>query len=469
MKYCQNCGKQLSDSAKFCPHCGTPVPSTAAPREPAAPVQDQPAAAAPSNQPAAAPASDHTEPPRPATAKKRCGIAAQFDAIAAGQKPQSSYFTYLYGFFQLLYHKSYGLFKRTYLPCCIALIIDLGLLSYSFTAVPTADTLSTIAMFLLLPIAIWFVVVSIWVSRYYPQELYKQVGGNADHIPTSILPPVLGGVALLFLAIVALLVGYLLSPVDSSNTDLPAHTTSASEPAEEEVLPEETTPAEPPLPTESSTAQGSVDHTVQDPIADVRPVEDCCLVTENEPWKGAWAYSDGSDLLIFENTMAAQDNAITNADGSITIYRADSRDGSVYSIFTLSSNQTTLTEQDAEGNLVQTYVRPTYDMAATPLPTAYWGSYTLMEDNTISELNPYGDLTNFFGPGENFIIDAFRIGKAPYNRLVDYGDGTWSAYFTVPPEGGFSNFGFVTEGEDLYFEIYDDSGNVRGRYLRTAR
>lgn len=469
MKYCQNCGAQLSDSAKFCPHCGTPVPSTAAPSEPTAPFQDQPAAAAPSNQPASASAANYTEPPLPTSSKKRWGIAAQFDAIAAGQKPQSSYFTYLYGFFQLLYHKSYALFKRTYLPCCIALIIDFGLLSYSFTAVPTADTLSTIAMFLLLPIAIWFVVVSIWVSRYYPQELYKQVGGNADRIPTSILPPVLGGVVLLFLAIVALLVGYLLSPVDSSNTDLPAPVTIASEPAEEEVLPEETTPAETPLPTESSTAQGSVDHSIQDPIADLRPVEDCCLVTENEPWKGAWAYSDGSDILIFENTMAAQDNAITNADGSITIYRADSRDGSVYSIFTLSSDQTTLTEQDAEGNLVQTYVRPTYDMAATPLPTAYWGSYTLMEDNTISELNPYGDLTNFFGPGENFIIDAFRIGKAPYNRLVDYGDGTWSAYFTMPPEGGYSNFGFVTEGEDLYLEIYDDSGNVRGRYLRTAR
>lgn len=161
MKYCQNCGKQLSDSAKLCPHCGTPVPSTAAPREPAAPVQDQPAVAAPSNQPASAPAADHTEPPFPANAKKRWGIAAQFDTIAAGQKPQSSYFTYLYGFFQLPYHKSYGLFKLTYLPCCIALIIDFGLLSYSFTAVLTADTLSTIAMFLLLPIAIWFVVVSI--------------------------------------------------------------------------------------------------------------------------------------------------------------------------------------------------------------------------------------------------------------------------------------------------------------------
>ncbi len=468
MKYCQNCGKQLSDSAKFCPHCGTPVPSAAAPREPAAAtVQDQPAATAPSNQPAAASAAGHAEPSRPANAKKRWGIAAQFDAIAAGQKPQSSYFTYLYGFFQLLYHKSYGLFKRTYLPCCIALIIDFGLLSYSFTAVPTADTLSTIAMFLLLPIAIWFVVVSIWVSRYYPQELYKQVGGNADRIPTSIFPPVLGGVVLLFLAIVALLVGYLLSPVDSSSNDLSEPVTSASEPAEEETLPEETLPAETPMPEETPAAQGSVARTVQESIADVRPVEDCCLVTENEPWKGAWAYSDGSDLFVFESPFG-QDNAIVNADGSTTIYRADPRSGLVDSIFTFSADKTTLTKQDADGNVVETYCRPTYDMASTPLPSYYWGSYTLVENNTITDFNPYGDLSSF-GPTDNFIIDAFRFGNDLYQRLVDYGDGTWSAYFLSAPEAGEGNFGFFTEGEDLYMEIYDASGNVRGRYLRTAR
>lgn len=470
MKYCQNCGVQLSDSAKFCPRCGTPVPATTAPHEPAAaPVQGQPAAAAPSTQPAATPAANQTEPPRPVSSKKRWGIAAQFDAIAAGKKPQSSYFTYLYGFFQLLYHKSYGLFKRTYLPCCIALIVDFGLLSYALTAVPTADTLSAIAMLLLLLIAIWFVVVSIWVSRYYPQELYKQVGGDADRIPTSILPPVLGGAALLFLAIVALFVGYLLSPVDSSSTDLPELVTSASEPAEEETLPEETLPAETPMPEETPAAQGSVARTVQESIADVRPVEDCCLVTENEPWKGAWLYEDGSDLLIFENTMGAQDNAVVNADGSVTIYRADPRSGLVDSVFTFSADQTTLTEQDAEGNLRQTYIRPTYDMAATPLPTFCWGAYTLVEVNTANEIDPYSSLTNFYGPAENFIIDAFRFGKAPYYRLVDYGDGTWGAYFIVPPEGGNSDFGFVIEGEDLYMEIYDDAGNVRGRYLRTAR
>lgn len=101
MKYCQHCGVQLEDSARFCPHCGTPVPDPAA-RKPAAPGQDQTAAA-----------DDRCQPEVPRPIHKRQGIAAQFDAIAAGQKPQGSCLTYWYGFFQLLYHKSFGLFART--------------------------------------------------------------------------------------------------------------------------------------------------------------------------------------------------------------------------------------------------------------------------------------------------------------------------------------------------------------------
>ena len=96
MKYCQHCGVQLEDSARFCPHCGTPVPDPAA-RKPAAPGQDQTAAADNRRQP---------EVPRPV--HKRRGIAAQFDAIAAGQKPQGSYLTYWYVFSD----------------CCITRVLD---------------------------------------------------------------------------------------------------------------------------------------------------------------------------------------------------------------------------------------------------------------------------------------------------------------------------------------------------------
>lgn len=178
MKYCQNCGKQLSDTAKFCPHCGSPITGASVPPEPtAAPVQSQSAAPA-SSKPAPA-----AEPPRQTGTKKRWGIAAKFDAIAAGQKPQGSFFTFVYGFFQLLYHKSFRLFCHTYLPCYLAFCLDIGLLAYA--SVASADTLLGISAVFCLIIAIWIVVVSIWLSRYYPQELYKQVGGNADRISTQ--------------------------------------------------------------------------------------------------------------------------------------------------------------------------------------------------------------------------------------------------------------------------------------------
>ena len=52
---------------------------------------------------------------------------------------------------------------------------------------------------------------------------------------------------------------------------------------------------------------------------------------------------------------------------------------------------------------------------------------------------------------------------------MDYGDGTWSAYLIITPEGGDITFGFTEEGDDLYLEIYDLDGNIRGRYLRTAQ
>ena len=430
MKYCQQCGKPLEDSARFCPHCGAPVPGAENPHESAvSPVRAPPAAQA-SGKPVSTPG-PATESQRAAGPGRRRGIAAQFDAIAAGQQPQGSHLTYWYGFFQLLYHKSFGLFARTYLPCCLALCLDMALLAYAATA--AAGALLTLSAVLLLLIAVWFVALSIWLSCRYPQELYKQVNGDAGRIPHNLLAPVLGGVALLALVVLALAIGLAAAAPAATAADPAA---SASEPAPD-------------------TPQAAVD-------------DGSWLVTPQEPWKGAWIASDGSQLMVFENTMSAQDNTVPNDDGSVTIYRADARDGVVYNIYTFSADQTTLTEEDAGGNLVETYVRPTYDMAATPLPSTYWGAYTLVEDNTITDYNPFGELVQF-GPAEDFILDAFRFGNAPYQRLVDYGDGTWSAYLIIPPEGGDITFGFTEEGDDLYLEIYDLDGNIRGRYLRTAQ
>lgn len=439
MKYCPKCGTALEDSAKFCQSCGTPVDNLSTPQ----------------------PAPDSSTASKPIVTQKRLwGIAAKFPDIAAGKKVKSSYFSYLYGFFQLLYHKSYRLFSRTYLPCCIVMLIDFALLGYALTAVPTSTTLSAIAFLLLLFVAIWFVVVSIWISRYYPQELYKQVQGDVDKIPANIFLPILGGFALVVLAVAAALMGYLLAPTVPSDSNLndPAYSTI-------ETVPEETPVPATPVPTASPS---STPEPVADSSADTPLEETSCLVPAAEPWKGAWCTPDGSELFIFEADVYGVDTYVTNEDGSTTIYRADSRDGAVYEIYNFSADETELTEMDSEGNVLGTYCRPTYEMAPNPLPDSCWGSYMLIEDNTITEYNPYGSL-NQLGPSDNFIIDAFRFGSFPYQQLTDYGNGTWSAYFPIPPEGGFYNFGFVTEGEDLYMEIYDDAGSVLGRYQRIAQ
>lgn len=454
MKYCQQCGAQLNDSAKFCPSCGTPVEDTAA-----TPAQNRPET--PANQAETTSIPKSSASAHPDNGKKRWGIAAQFDAIAAGQKPHGSFLTYFYGFFQLLYHKSFRLFNRTYLPCCLAFCLDIGLMAYAATA--PAETLFGFSAILFLIIAIWILAVSIWLSRYYPQELYKQVNGDADRIPSNFLAPILGSVALGVLLLLALIIGIAAGSLADTTDTTADPAVSVSEPAEPEepIATSEpvasATPTEPPVPTDT-----------QDTASPEVSTEASCLVPVREPWKGAWIASDGSQLMVFENAMAAQDSAVTNEDGSVTIYRADPRDGVVYSVFTFSADETTLTEQDTNGNLVETYVRPTYDMASTPLPSFYWGAYTLVENNTITDYNPFGDLAQF-GPEEDFIIDAFRFGNAPYQRLVDYGDGTWSAYLVLPPESGEITFGFTTEGEDLYMEIYGLDGNIRGRYLRTAQ
>lgn len=150
----------------------------------------------------------------------------------------------------------------------------------------------------------------------------------------------------------------------------------------------------------------------------------------------------------------------TNEDGSITICCTDVRGGTPSETYLFSADQTTLTHLDYTGKTLDTYRRPTYDMAPTPLPSSDWGAYTMVEGDATG-YNPYG-------PSVDFIVDAFRFGSCPYQRLSDNGDGTLSIYCPSGPEGFFTVFSFSTEGENTYLTIYDADGNVRYRYLRTA-
>lgn len=211
-----------------------------------------------------------------------------------------------------------------------------------------------------------------------------------------------------------------------------------------------------PAPTESPTASPGPDETSQ-------PVQDdgSWLVTTAEPWKGAWCTEDGAELMIFESwNMNASQLPQTNEDGSITIYCTDVRGGSPTETYLFSADQATLTHLDYTGKTLAVYRRPTYDMAPTPLPSSDWGAYTLVEGDA-ADYNPYG-------PNVDFIVDAFRFGNCPYQRLTDNGGDTLSIFCPVGAEGFFATFRISAEGEDTYLTIYDNDGNVQYRYLRTA-
>ena len=497
MKYCHNCGAQLEDPARFCTRCGTPAldttkaappqaapapaqqppaPATAAqaeaPQAPAAPADVARTAPAPAQQPPippVRPASAAAQTPAPAAPQKqRWGIAAQFPVIAAGQRPHASILTYFYGFYQLLYHKSYRLFCRTYLPCCLLFVLAIGLLSYATIATPTPDLAMGASLLFLLAAAVWIVAVSIWLSRHYAQELYKQVQGDADRIPASILPPILGGIALVALSVLAFVIGLAASSLHSAAPEPTIPQSAVSEPApEEEPLPAEEAPAaETPAPTEESApveetapAQEPADGALD--LSGAVPTDDeCWIVTADEPWKGAWYCEAEYSLKIFEsNSLYEQYEVEQTPDGGYRIACYDARDGSLTNSYELSADQSTLTEFAMDGNLARTYRRPQFSEAYSPLPQDFWGVYTHVEgDSYLSEQG---------GPQENFIVDAFRFGSFGYQETTDNGDGTYTFFLLMAPEGGYVTISAGNYEGAPAFALYDNTGNVTDVYLRT--
>ena len=511
MKYCHNCGAQLEDSARFCTRCGTPALDTAKAAPPqAAPAPEQqppippasaaqaeapqaPAAPADAARTAPAPAQQPPIPPvRPASAaaqtpsapadaartdtrsrvvaraapaapqKQRWGIAAQFPVIAAGQRPHASILTYFYGFYQLLYHKSYRLFCRTYLPCCLLLVLAIGLLSYATIATPTPDLAMGASLLFLLAAAVWIVAVSIWLSRHYAQELYKQVQGDADRIPASILPPILGSLALVALSVLAFVIGLAASLAFAPDVEPAALDSTISEPAPaEEPLPAEEAPAaETPAPTEESAPAQEPADDVPDLSGAVPSDDECWIVTADEPWKGAWYCEAEYSLKIFDaDSRYEQYEVEQTPDGGYRIACYDARNGSFNNSYELSADQSTLTEFAMDGNLVKTYRRPQFSEAYSPLPQDFWGVYTHVEGDSHA--------SSLFGPQENFIVDAFRFGSFGYQETTDNGDGTYTFFLLIAPEGCYVTISAGTYEGAPAFAMYDNTGNVTDVYLRT--
>ncbi len=69
MRYCQNCGTQLADEAKFCRKCGAPQPVETQPAVPSASPAAEAASSAPAQSTPAAPAPQQAAPKAPETAQ----------------------------------------------------------------------------------------------------------------------------------------------------------------------------------------------------------------------------------------------------------------------------------------------------------------------------------------------------------------------------------------------------------------
>lgn len=250
------------------------------------------------------------------------------------------------------------------------------------------------------------------------------------------------------IAVIAVAVGIGVGITAGRKTDVNEPTPTASSISEDE---KQTQVESSPVPTEEPSPTPT-----EEPAAEI---ETGCRTMEDEPWKGAWCSDNDGSIMIFENFMNGTDITQTNADGSITIHRADGRDGVLQAVYTLSSDEFTLEQASPEGEIQCVYHRPSYDMAPSPLPPEYWGAYQLVD---YSMYNPCG-------PDIDFIVDAFRFGNCPYQDYVDKGNGAGSIYCPVAPEGFTVDFLIAAEADgETYLNIFDSDGNQQCRFVRTA-
>lgn len=250
------------------------------------------------------------------------------------------------------------------------------------------------------------------------------------------------------IAVIAVAVGIGVGITAGRKTDVNEPTPTASSISEDE---KQTQVESSPVPTEEPSPTPTEELAAE--------IETGCRTMEDEPWKGAWCSDNDGSIMIFENFMNGTDITQTNADGSITIHRADGRDGVLQAVYTLSSDESTLEQASPEGEIQCVYHRPSYDMAPSPLPPEYWGAYQLVD---YSMYNPYG-------PDIDFVVDAFRFGNCPYQDYVDKGNGAGSIYCPVAPEGFTVDFLIAAEADgETYLNIFDGDGNQQCRFVRTA-
>ena len=314
----------------------------------------------------------------------------QFRAIENGHAPKFSWFSMIFGPFQQLYHKSYSLFLKTYLPLIVFMVLLSGLFAY---AGMTFDlTLMGVGTVLTLVGLIWGLVVAILNGKNYCRRLYEQTNGDPEAIPVAPLAVVLGALALMVFSIISNQVGVSFAQVQWSQE---------LQSGSEDYYFEETLQPEEPQAVLSQSNE---------------PEETggAMIVPSDTPWYGVWQNSAG-ELLVYERYLPANEVVTPMGDGSYMIQLYSQWDGSLWMQMIFSGDGTTLEEYDGEGNYLELYTRPTEPPVA-PLPEEWWGTYT-------------------DGIGiDTVTVDGYRYGNASYTQWTISEDGSCAITCAMVPD-----------------------------------
>lgn len=208
--FCTHCGAQIDEDSKFCPICGAAcIPE---------PVSEEMYASkeitdveVSSNSQISDDYSDEridilsatTKMPMPQPTSvsdtphlQNIYYTEEFAKIAAGQKSKFNWAAFFLGPFHQLYHGSIRLFKKTFLPYMIAMLVTMAVgqinTLITLASFSTGALISTIVTGLLYLItSVWALILFISNGKKYNQRLYEQVQGRAEDIPVRKKPALL--------------------------------------------------------------------------------------------------------------------------------------------------------------------------------------------------------------------------------------------------------------------------------------
>lgn len=422
MSFCQNCGTKLEADARFCPNCGSPVTCKInSEGEIRSTTDTYTAQEGPTNH-AVRKKTNVQGNSYNGQSAKNTKFREQFHAIENGQDPKFSWFSMIFGPFQQLYHKSYSLFLKTYLPPMAFMVLLSGFsvyasMTFNFTLMGMTSVLNIVGL-------IWGLVAAIFNGKNYSRQLYQETNGDPEAIPAAPLAVVLGVLALMALSIISNQVGVSFAQVQLSQ--------ELQSGIEDYYFEETLQPEEP----QAMLSQSN----------EPEETGGAMIVPNDTPWYGVWQNSAG-ELLVYERYLPANEVVTPMGDGSSMIQLYSQWDGSLWMQMIFSGDGTTLEEYDGEGNYVDLYTRPTEPPVA-PLPEEWWGTYT-------------DDLGS-----DTVTVDGYRYGNAAYTQWTMSEDGACAITCAMVPDMWTVMVRFDSETQTL--SLLDLDGQPYAIYQKTS-